>query len=420
MRRREFFTVSAALPAAAQAILEETEALEIVSSHEHLLSEEERYALKADAFTLLSHYAADDLRSAGLKGEPKSWEDLEPWWRFVRGTGYGQAVRIAIRDIYGVDDLSAKTLPLLNGRIAAANRPGLYERVLKKMARIRYAVLDDYWRGEPVRPDPRYFVLARKLDWFCSVRQASDVRRMEEVTGVAIHSVADLKRAMEKRLEQSLEAGLAAIKTTLAYSRPLEFAVEDESAAQADFDLAMKTPQPEPPRRLSDHLFHHALGLASERGLPVQVHTGTLAGNRGMIGHTRPGLLNPLFIRYPRVTFDLFHTGWPWTGEVTALAKMFPNVTADFCWMWVLSPAGARRALDEMLETVPANKILGFGGDYRYAELTYAQARMARRGIAEVLGDKVARGWCTRAEAVEIARLLLADNAARLFPQRRA
>lgn len=419
MRRRDFLTVPAALPAAARAIFEQTETLEIVSSHEHLLSEEERYALKPDLFTLLGHYAADDLRSAGLAGEPQTWADIEPWWRHVRLTGYGQAVRIALRDIYGVEEPGAKTVPLLNERIAAANRPGLYERVLKKMARIRYAVLDDYWRGEPVRPDPRYFVLARKLDWFCSVRQASDVRRMEEVTGLAIHGAGDLKKAMERRLEQSLAAGLVALKTTLAYSRPLEFAVIGEREAQAEFDLAMKAPQPEPPRRLSDHMFHHLLALASARGLPLQVHTGTLAGNRGMLDNTRPGQLNPLFIRYPRVAFDLFHTGWPWTGEVAALAKMFANVTADFCWMWVLSPVGARRALDEMLETVPANKILGFGGDYRYAELTYAHARMARAGIAEVLAAKVARGWCTEREAVETARLLLADNAARLFPQPR-
>lgn len=419
MRRREFLSIPAALPAAAQTIFRETESMEIVSSHEHLLSEEERCALKPDVFTLLSHYAADDLRSAGLTGEPESWADIEPWWRHVRGTGYGQAFRIAIRDVYGVSGLDAKTLPLLNERIAAANRPGLYDRVLKRMARIRYAVLDDYWRGEPVRPDPRYFVLARKLDWFCSARQAADIRRMEEAAGLAIHGVADLKRAMEKRLEQSLEAGLVAIKTTLAYSRPLQFAVVNEREAQQDFDLLMKTPQPEPPRRLSDHMFHHALALASERRLPVQVHTGTLAGNRGLLDHTRPGLLNPLFVRYPRVTFDLFHTGWPWTGEVAALAKMFPNVTADFCWMWVLSPVAARRALDEMLETVPANKILGFGGDYRYVELTYAHAKMARAGVAEVLAAKVARGWCSEKEAVETARALLADNAARLFPQRR-
>lgn len=181
----------------------------------------------------------------------------------------------------------------------------------------------------------------------------------------------------------------------------------------------MKTPQPEPPRRLSDHMFHHVLALASEHGLPVQVHTGTLAGNRGLLDHTRPGLLHPLFIRYPRITFDLFHTGWPWTGEVAALAKMFPNVTADFCWMRVPSPAAARRTLDEMPETVSANKIPGFGEDDRYVELTCAHARMARAGIAEVPAAKMARGWCREKEAGETARAPLAENAARLFPQQR-
>ena len=136
-----------------------------------------------------------------------------------------------------------------------------------------------------------------------------------------------------------------------------------------------------------------------------------------------PAWTLPLLSRMPEVAkshLNPFGHGQLRLGEVAALAKMFPNVTADFCWMWVLSPVAARRALDEMLETVPANKILGFGGDYRYVELTYAHARMARAGIAEVLAAKMARGWCTEREAVEMARLLLADNAARLFPQKGA
>jgi len=49
-----------------------------------------------------------------------------------------------------------------------------------------------------------------------------------------------------------------------------------------------------------------------------------------------------------------------------------------------LRPPGARRALDEYLETIPVNKILGSGGDYRYPELTYAHARLARSNIARV------------------------------------
>ena len=346
----------------------------------------------------------------------KTWAEFEPWWRYAKHTGYAQALRIAVRDLYGVEEVSGTAVPKIDAAIAAANRPGLYQRVLKDKARIRYGVLDDYWHGDPVRPDPKFFVLARKMDWFCSAAKAADIRRMEEVAGVAIPDVRGLKRALEKRMAQSVAAGMVTLKTTLAYSRPLRFEETSEAEAQADFDLLMREPQRTPPRRLSDHIFHHVLQLAQDGRLPIQVHTGLQAGNGNVLENSRPTQLNNLFLKYPRVTFDLFHLGWPWVTEVAALAKIFRNVTVDFCWAWVISPTAARNALHEMLETVPANKLLGFGGDYRMVELSYAHSRMARAGLAQVLAEKVSAGFCTETEAVELARLILHDNAARLFP----
>ena len=419
MDRRHFLTVTATAPALLRRLSAEIDKLEIVSSHEHLLWEKERIDAKADFYTLVSHYLANDLVSAGAADAPKSYAEFAPWWKASRLTGYGQALRIATRDLYGEEPASAAAVARISAKMAAANKPGLYQSVLKDKARIRYSVLDDYWHGDPMRPDPQFFVPARKLDWYCSARQAPDIKKMEEVTGVSIGNVAELKRAMERRLEQSLEQGLVTLKSTLAYSRSLRYEVVSEREAEEDFALLMRWPQRRPPQRLSDHMFHHSLSLAQDKGLPYQIHTGYLAGNGGVLENTRPMLLSNLFARYPKVSFDLFHLGWPWTNETTALVKMFRNVTADFCWMWVLSPAGARAALSEMLETVPANKILGFGGDYRYVELSYAHAKMAKAGIAQVLSEKVESGWCTESEAVELARMLLHDNAARLFPPRR-
>jgi predicted TIM-barrel fold metal-dependent hydrolase len=241
-----------------------------------------------------------------------------------------------------------------------------------------------------------------------------DLARMEEVTQVSITSLRGFKRAMEKRLEQSLAAGMVTLKTTLAYQRPLRFETVPEAEAATAFESWRKETG-RPPRALSDHMFHHLLALADARRLPFQVHTGIQAGNGNTLSNSHPEPLSPLFARYPRVTFDLFHIGYPYVGEVTALTKMFPNVTADFCWAHILSPATARRALDEMLDAVPFSKIMGFGGDYRYPELSYAHARMARANIAAVLSARVAAGWCREEEALEIARALLDENPRRVF-----
>lgn len=419
-------------------LAEAVDEIEVVNSHEHLLPEDERVSQRVDFFTLAGHYAFNDVVSAGLPADAREkierqdapdaerWEAFEPYWKHARFTGYSQALRIAIRDIYGFEEISAATLPKINDAIRAANRPGLYRRVLKERAKIRYAVLDDYWNAAPVRPDPEFFVLARKFDRFVTPATPGDVAALEKLTGVSITSLGGLKQAMEKSFEQSLEAGMVTVKSTIAYDRELLFEEVDEADAERNFATLMRSGRPlprefrrhveRPFRNLEDHMFHHVIRLAEAHGLPVQIHTGLHAGNGNFVTNTNPTGLTNLFLLYPRVKFDLFHLSYPYQGELLVLAKLFPNVHADFCWAHVISPPAARRALHEFLETVPVNKIFGFGGDYRYPELSYAHLKMARRHIAQVLAEKTREGFCNEGEAMEIARLLLHDNAARVFP----
>ena len=251
------------------------------------------------------------------------------------------------------------------------------------------------------------------------------MKALEKLTGVSITSLDGLKRAMEKSFEQSLAIGMVAVKSTIAYSRELLFHEVSAGEAERDFTRMMRGAEPlprgfrshrvRPYRKLEDHMFHHLVRLAEAHRKPFQIHTGILAGNGNFVENTNPTGLTNLFFLYPRVAFDLFHIAYPYTGELASLAKLFPNVHIDFCWAHIISPSVARRALHEYLETVPVNKIFGFGGDYRYPELSYAHLVMARRNIARVLADKVEEGFCSRKEALRIALLLLHDNAARVF-----
>jgi predicted TIM-barrel fold metal-dependent hydrolase len=90
-------------------------------------------------------------------------------------------------------------------------------------------------------------------------------------------------------------------------------------------------------------------------------------------------------------------------------------VTLDLCWVYVISPAFAARLLDEMTETVPQDKVLGFGGDYSVVEGAYAHSLLCRETVSRVLADKVRQGYWTQAEAAAYARALLHDNAVRVF-----
>jgi len=415
--------------------------IQLVNTHEHITPENERVNSHVDFFTLASHYALSDVVSAGLAADDlklvrdedaplaRRWQAFEPHWRHARFSGYGQALRIAIHDIYGVEEISGDSLELINDRIRAKNKLGLYEDILTRKSKIAYSVLDDYWNAAPVKPDPKFFVCARKFDRFVTPQSAADVRALEELTGISITGLGGLERAMERSFEQSLEIGMASVKSTLAYNREIHYAETPKSDAEKDLRDLLKGAKAVPKgfrnrvtrpyRRMEDYMFHHLIQLAEAHKIPVQIHTGLHAGNGNFIENSKPTHLTNLFFLYPEAKFDLFHISYPYQGELSVLAKIFANVHVDFCWAHIISGSLARRALHEMLETVPVNKIFGYGGDYRYPELSYAHAKMARRNIARVMAEKVEEGFCGEAEALEIARMILHDNPDRMFGWRR-
>lgn len=435
-----------ALPAAALAprggdLLAELDAMEIADTHEHLPPESERVSSTVDFFTLASHYVMNDAVSSGLAGAEletvrdaakpleERWRAFEPHWKAIRGTGYGLALSEALADLYGVRELSVETLRQANAGLKRDNRPGLYMRLLREKAKIRFCVLDSGWVAASPPPDPAFYRQAWHFDTFLSFSSAADIAAIEKNSGVTVSGVPGMKRAMETLLERRLAHGLSAVKTTIAYTRSLEFAETPESGAEAAFAQLsrLKRRPPRHPREywtrpfraLEDHMMHHLARLLEDRRVPLQVHTGIFAGNASFISNSRPSLLANLLLLYPKLTFDLFHIGFPYQDEMLALVKSFPNAFIDFCWVYVLSERVAAESLHKALDLLPVNKILGFGGDYRYPELIYAHAKAARRIFGRVLEERVRGGWSTRKQAADAARAILLDNVSRIYPERR-
>jgi hypothetical protein len=127
----------------------------LVDTHEHLIEESDRLQgtrhprVRCDDWAfLLSHYLDSDLVVAGMPSDVagrffspevdpvRKWELLEPYWTAVRHTGYGQVVRLACRELYGVKDLSADTIAAVQAGYDRTRRPGFYERVLREHARV--------------------------------------------------------------------------------------------------------------------------------------------------------------------------------------------------------------------------------------------------------------------------------------------
>ncbi len=406
----------------------------IFDTHEHLWHEDVRLKKRVDFFLLFSHYTDSDLVAAGMSPKAvvdlqnpdipleKRWNDFAPYWPFTRSTGYGRCMLIAARDLFGIEEINERTYGALSERISSANKPGWFERVLKEKAKIDVSILDDLTttRGEPLKPNPRFFKIVTRLDYIISAHEKEDLEHIEKVTGVAIGSLADLEKALGQAVEKGRREGLAGIKTGLAYERSLHFEKVSREAAGRTFEKlftsrSAKAADESERKPLEDYLMHKVIQQAAEHHLPVQIHTGLQAGNRNNIAWTNPSHLSEILNEYPQVRFDLFHGGYPYGGELCTLAKNLPNVYPDLCWLHIIAPGVAKRALHELIETVPANKILGYGGDFFHVEGAYAHAQMARATTAEVLAEKVEQGYLKEDEAAGLMDRILYRNGKELF-----
>jgi uncharacterized protein len=408
-------------------------ALTVFDTHEHLWHERDRLARPADFALLLSHYTNSDLVSAGMAPSAVTdlqntdiptavrWKSVAPHWSFIKTTGYGRCTLIAARDLYGIDDINEHTYVLLSERMAAANQPGLYGRILKDHARIELSVLDDLTTttGQPLRPEPDFYKLVTRFDYIVMASDQKALEHIEQVNRVSVHNLSDLEKALETHVERALCQGLAGIKVALAYDRGLYFdTVPRENAEQAFemiFSSAQKAADQTTQKLLQDYLFHKVVEHAAEHHLPVQIHTGMLADNRNENIRTNPSLLSNVLNRYQEVHFDLFHGGYPYCSELAAMVKNLPNVFADLCWLHIIAPGAAKRLLHELIETVPSNKILGFGGDFLHVEGAYAHSQMARAVTAEVLADKVEDGYLQEEEALVLLKRILYQNGKDFF-----
>jgi predicted TIM-barrel fold metal-dependent hydrolase len=300
---------------------------------------------------------------------------------------------------------------------------------MKEKAKIEVAILDPiYYETHPV--DYELFAPVARFDSIIASRTRAHLDALEEATNRSIHSLGDLEKALEVAFAQALDRGIVAAKTALAYFRTLDYRRPTRHEAEVVYNRIVSHVDPlrfrfhpgggEGPswdecKPLQDYLMHQVIRQALEHGLPIQVHTGLQEGVGNMLSNAQPLHLADLFLEYRQVKFDLFHAGYPYSGEVACLAKNFPNVWADLCWMWIISPSAGRRILHEWIETIPSNKILGFGGDYRFVEGSYAHSRMAREGVTQVLTQKIEEGYLTEEEAVEMGRKILRENAWDLF-----
>jgi predicted TIM-barrel fold metal-dependent hydrolase len=301
----------------------------------------------------------------------------------------------------------------LSGAIKKAyDRNDWYDYVLKEKSGIEYAILDI---GSRRFEDPKFSYLER-FDHFIRIYSANDLLKNVESSEASELDLKDYVATLRNEFEAAVQRGIVGVKSGLAYHRILHYANVEESKARHLFKVVMESEQDkeytfEEIKPLQDYIMHQIIQLAKEFDLPMVIHTGLQAGDGNIIENANPTHLANLFLQYRDVRFSLYHGGYPFGSELASLAKNFRNVYIDMCWLYIISPSYSERYLHEWLETVPANKIMAFGGDYHNVENVYGHSVIARQIISKVLTDKVQSGYITEKEAMDIVLMILRDNA---------
>ena len=407
-------------------IRNEVNNIRMIDTHEHLASEEEMLNRKSGKAFDFSHlfevYIYDDLCSTGYSKKIQKivqdktipiierWKLIEPFWNNAENTSYARMIRIVVKDLFDIDSISVSTVEELSKRINDAYKPGWYRNVLKEKSKIDLSILD----FGHIKRDNEYYNHVERFDNFVLVYSASQIRKLCTGYNIEAKSLADFEASLRKAFAAGVNYGIVAVKNGMAYQRTLVYENTDREEANLIFKKMFKTGQSlsfDEVKPLQDYMWHQIVKLADEYNLPIQIHTGLQAWGENEIRNSQPTLLTNLFNLYPNVKFIIFHGSYPYGGELSVLAKNYPNVYIDLCWTYLISPSYSERFLYEWLETVPASKIMGFGGDHINVEGIYAHSFIAREVVSKVLTKKVLEGHMSEYQAIKVAKMLLRNNA---------
>ena len=396
----------------------------LCSTHEHLFSELSYTDDPPDILcNLFDNYVPADLVTAGAsveavealldKSNPDTrarFEGIRSAWEAVRHTGYGEAVHIIAREIYGMDEITADALEDAKGDVLGL--PGERLRILRDVANLDHVQVDHFRRSVPVDElGSDFFLYDISMVDLCSGTPKLDELATE--TGVTIDSLIDLDRAMAVVFEQHAERAVA-VKSQHAYTRTLRW--QERSDADAARALASYQRDPEAMSEaellcLGDWCWAKIVELTIEYDLPFKIHTGYYAGHSRMpVDYIKSGHLCPLLAKYLDAKFVLMHIAYPYSEEIIALAKHYPNVSVDLCWAWSINPFSTGDFVRRYIHAAPANKLFVFGGDSFLPAATLAYSIQARKWFARTMQAEVDDGLLTEAEAIALAERFMRKN----------
>lgn len=231
-------------------------------------------------------------------------------------------------------------------------------------------------------------------------------------------------KVVSATLERQKQQGVVAVKFEAAYLRLLDFDTPNETTARRVYSQYIKGGEPSASdyKALQDYLFHYIAAEAGRLSLAVHIHLIDGAGGYYRATGSNPLLLEPTFNdpSLRKTTFVIVHGGLPYTAQTQSMFGK-PNVYADFsAQTFFLYPRALSNVLRSWLESYPEKVLFGtdafsFGPSVDWPELAWLSNTTAREALGMALTGMINDGEITRARASALARMVLRDNAMKLY-----
>jgi len=283
-----------------------------------------------------------------------------------------------------------------------------YIALLYKDAGIVATVIDS---GLPINDPKLNLMPGRKLRLF---QFEPPLKKLLETAP----SFQELLKNFQERLTHSIKKdGFVGVKVHLAEQVGFGVLPVREDEAAAVFPKA-KAEDAAAYKKLYTAEFTAVLLQCRELEVPVHLHSGFTGGMwNGPIHNADPFLLGP-FLRqteFLKTKIILLHAGYPWTKQAGQMAHVLPHVWVDMGQITPWTSLSITDCYRDVMAWAPLSKIVVGSGGHGTPEIAWLSAKTAKIALAEVLGDAVRLGLMEAKQAELAGRMILHDNAARLY-----
>jgi len=236
--------------------------------------------------------------------------------------------------------------------------------------------------------------------------------------------LADYENFVRQTLADNQKRGGVAMKFEAAYFRSLYFSDPPREKAEAIYAKyhAGGVPSNDDYRVLQDYIFRVLIDQAGKLNLSVHFHSAVGIGDYFSLRNGHPLNLENVLRdpRYVKTKFVLIHGGYPYTLDMIWLTAA-KNVYTDSSLVgYYVYPSELKNILKQWISLFPERMMFGsdafpFNDAVGAEETFWLAARSARTSVAAALAELVAEGAFTEEKALELARMYLHDNAARLY-----